>query len=306
MKKYILTTSFKKLELDEKIDDNKKLIILLTEDEFKNVIPGMPHKKSLLHNISQTEYSKAELYGSCILGTLSVPVKKDIITEKIRIGFYIFNSTLYLIGDISQLTHLVGHMKEAQFQEDMSLPGFLCCLLNSWVDDDAIFIQKIEDALSDMEEKLLEQIPNQFYKMLIPYRKDIISLQSYYYQLLNIGITIRSNINQMLSDEDCLMFGYFSDRIDRLHSQVEMLREYMLHIREMYQTQIEVKQTKTMNLLTVVSAIFLPLTLLVGWYGMNFVYMPELKWTLGYPGVFILAVIIVCIEIIIFKKKRLI
>ena len=60
-----------------------------------------------------------------------------------------------------------------------------------------------------------------------------------------------------------------------------------------------------MNLLTVVSAIFLPLTLLVGWYGMNFIYMPELRWAFGYPGVFVVAVLIVCIEIILFKKKKL-
>ena len=38
-----------------------------------------------------------------------------------------------------------------------------------------------------------------------------------------------------------------------------------------------------MTMLAVISAIFLPLTLLAGWYGMNFAYMPELHWTYGYP-----------------------
>ena len=60
-----------------------------------------------------------------------------------------------------------------------------------------------------------------------------------------------------------------------------------------------------MNLLTVVSAIFLPLTLLVGWYGMNFAHMPELQWQFAYPVVAVISVLIVVMEIIWFHKKGL-
>lgn len=59
-----------------------------------------------------------------------------------------------------------------------------------------------------------------------------------------------------------------------------------------------------MTMLAVISAIFLPLTLLVGWYGMNFAYMPELHWTYGYPVVIALSVVIVVVEIVIFRHNR--
>ena len=49
---------------------------------------------------------------------------------------------------------------------------------------------------------------------------------------------------------------------------------------------------------------FLPLTLLTGWYGMNFTGMPELSWRYGYLSVIIAAAIIVAAEIIYFKKKK--
>lgn len=78
----------------------------------------------------------------------------------------------------------------------------------------------------------------------------------------------------------------------------------MLHIREMYQTQIGVRQSRVMTMLAVISAIFLPLTLLVGWYGMNFAYMPELHWAYGYPVVIALSVVIVVVEIVIFRHNR--
>lgn len=81
------------------------------------------------------------------------------------------------------------------------------------------------------------------------------------------------------------------------------LREYSLQIRELYQTQIQMRQNKVMQLLTVVTTIFMPLTLLTGWYGMNFDRMPELHWEFGYAVVIGISVILVIVEIWYFKKK---
>lgn len=61
---------------------------------------------------------------------------------------------------------------------------------------------------------------------------------------------------------------------------------------------------RTMKVLTVVSAIFLPLTLIVGWYGMNFKNMPELEWEYGYFGVAALCIAVVVVCIVYFKKKN--
>ena len=61
-----------------------------------------------------------------------------------------------------------------------------------------------------------------------------------------------------------------------------------------------------MATLTVITAIFLPLTLLVGWYGMNFAYMPELNFRYGYLIIFLVSIIIIVLEILFFKKKHFI
>ena len=72
---------------------------------------------------------------------------------------------------------------------------------------------------------------------------------------------------------------------------------------EAYQAQIDIEQNNLMKIFTVITAIFLPLTLMVGWYGMNFKYMYELDSVYRYP-VFIICSIIVCIVLIIYFKKR--
>ena len=71
----------------------------------------------------------------------------------------------------------------------------------------------------------------------------------------------------------------------------------------MYQSQIDIAQNRTMGILTVVTTIFLPLTLLVGWYGMNFV-MPEYQWAYSYPVVIAICLVILLGCVLFFKKKR--
>lgn len=95
----------------------------------------------------------------------------------------------------------------------------------------------------------------------------------------------------------------FCDRVDRLKQVAQSLREYAMQVQDVYQSEISIHQNDIMKLLTIVTTIFLPLTLIVGWYGMNFYNMPELDWEYGYPvtaGVS-LFIIIACLW---FLRKR--
>lgn len=59
-----------------------------------------------------------------------------------------------------------------------------------------------------------------------------------------------------------------------------------------------------MTVLTVVTTIFMPLTLIVGWYGMNFKFMPELDYKMSYPILILISLSIVIGSLIYFKKKK--
>ena len=100
------------------------------------------------------------------------------------------------------------------------------------------------------------------------------------------------------------MLKHFTERVARLHSEALMLREYAGQIQDSYRAQVDIKQNKIMKTLTVVTTIFLPLSLIAGWYGMNFSNMPELHWAGGYPMVILLSLLIVTGCVILFKKKR--
>ncbi len=78
-----------------------------------------------------------------------------------------------------------------------------------------------------------------------------------------------------------------------------------MHIREALDAALSFEQNRIMKMFTTVSAIFMPLTLIAGWYGMNFAGMPELLWRHGYAFVWILSILVVLLCVWYFKKKDL-
>jgi len=92
-----------------------------------------------------------------------------------------------------------------------------------------------------------------------------------------------------------MFFSDVADHLDRIEHLAEGLRERADHTVTTYHSALSIRQNETMRVLAIVSSIFLPLTLLVGIYGMNFDYMPELGWR--YSHFVVLGVIVVVVGI---------
>ena len=135
-------------------------------------------------------------------------------------------------------------------------------------------------------------------------RGDIRDLRRHYDQLIDLGQELEENENNFFKPENTRYFRLFTDRMSRLHDTANSIRDYTVQIRDLYHTQMEIKQNRIMTLLTVVTTIFMPLTLIVGWYGMNFRYMPELESRWGYPIVIIISLAIIIFSLLFFKKKK--
>ena len=113
-----------------------------------------------------------------------------------------------------------------------------------------------------------------------------------------------ANDNELISEKTVKRMTILGKRTDRYLSAVRALQETVTQMREAYQSQLSIKQNELMKFFTIVTAIFLPLTLIVGWYGMNFVGMPEFHWKYGYPAVIAVSAAIIVLLIWYFKKKK--
>lgn len=129
-------------------------------------------------------------------------------------------------------------------------------------------------------------------------------LKRYYEQLNFIFDEMTVNDNQLFSEDGVRRLMTLRNRTDRYLSAVKNLQEMVSQLREAYQSQLAIEQNDLMKIFTVVTVIFLPLSLLAGWYGMNFSHIPELKWKYGYPLVILVSIVTVAALIWKFKKKK--
>ena len=276
---------------------------IVTKAEFSELSGELPHRKTLLRDMEHVAYCKTGFYGSCALGVLRIPDKKNPAGSPFIFGYYIQKNLVILIDSSNRLKPYFNKMEELIFDAENAENQLFLCLLNDFVDDDIPILQKLEDKLASLEDSLLEKIPAGFSRTLMSLRKGIRQLHSFYAQLLDLGEEMQNNPNQRIPIGCDEAWTTFLNRVSRLHNYAETLREYVLQIHELYQSQIDLQQNKNMAILTIVTTVFLPLSLLAAWYGMNFKNMPLINWEYGYPIVIAVTVILIIAEILYIMKK---
>jgi magnesium transporter len=189
--------------------------------------------------------------------------------------------------------------------ESLSSPAkMLYRLFQLLVEDDRRLFDVIYGQLAALEQEIPRDNTRFFYQKMYVMKRTVYERFRYYQQLVEVGEDLMEWECELLEQKEMQRFERFLVRTSRLADDMEILREYTMEIWEIYQSQISIRQNDIMKVLTIVTTIFLPLTLLVGWYGMNFETMPELSWKYGYGTVIFVSASIVLFLLLFFRKKK--
>ena len=249
------------------------------------------------------EYCEAEVLEDCIIGTLLLPDKQDVRLDTFSLTYYLDRKQLLLVDREEHLPALISMTEDAGLPDRQNIFQIFFSLLEHLIQGDMVLLQNYEKRLSTMEDSIETAFPKELQRSITSGRRGLLRLLSFYQQLVDMCAILSENGSGLFPQEYRQHFSRLQARADRLYDHTQMLREYALQIRELYQAQMDLKQNDTMRLLTVVTTIFLPLSLLTGWYGMNFTYMPELAYPFSYFILIILCLLIIGGEIWFFRKK---
>jgi magnesium transporter len=171
--------------------------------------------------------------------------------------------------------------------------------------DDVLALESFEDRIDELEDRLMDDLKLDKANMrkIVLASRELLRMKRYYDQLSAVMSVLAENSNKYFSKEIQKRFELRDQRMDRLLGLVMHLHEYVTQLREAYKSQLDLEQNNIMRIFTVITAVFLTLTLIVGWYGMN-VMMPETGWRYGYPFVTGLCVAVAIVCVIIFKRKK--
>ena len=253
--------------------------------------------------LEKVGFCKMETQQECMAGTLYIPKLSDVLGERYQVMFFVNRYNIVIVDDGNFSRRLVKRIKRKRTNQGETKERFIYNFIAEFMSRDLELLAQYEKKLLRMEDEVMHGDIEDFQSELMPMRRKLLILRGYYDEIMDACKELEDNENNFFAKKQLKYFGTLSDRADRLMGRTIHLLDYAQQVKDAYQAQIDAKQNSNMQFLTVISTIFFPLTLITGWYGMNFKDMPELDN--GYPGVVILSVVVILVCILIFKKKNI-
>jgi len=176
-------------------------------------------------------------------------------------------------------------------------------LIDAVVDEYLPILDKLGERLEVLEERVVATPSRDVLRELAALRRDLIAIRRDAWPLREaLNALLRGDVAG-ISEPVKVYLRDVHDHCVQVAEMVEVYREIAAGIQNLYLTSLANRTNEVMKVLTVVSTIFIPLTFLVGVWGMNFEFMPELHWPWAYPLVW-LAMLTLAISLWVYFRRR--
>lgn len=183
-------------------------------------------------------------------------------------------------------------------------PDFLChALLDAVVDEYFPILDSMDFEIDQLEDDVLETPRPETLQRILALKHGVMSMRKFIAPQREVINRLSRDEFPQIDKQSQIYFRDIYDHLVRIQDMSETIRDLVSSALEIYLSSTSLKLNNVMKALTIVSTIFLPITFLVGVYGMNFHFMPELTWKFGYPLVWIVSLLIIAVMLLFFRKR---
>jgi magnesium transporter len=175
-------------------------------------------------------------------------------------------------------------------------------LLDLLVDKYFVLLEKVGDTIEDLEDELIEigseDMLNRIYKvkrLLLDFRRNI-------WPLREVVMRIQRDIPMLVKEDTLVFLRDLYDHVIRVTDHIETYRESITGMLDIYLSKASNRMNEVMKVLTVISTIFIPMTLMASIYGMNWPWIPEFQFYYGYP-VFMAVMILIALMLFLYFRR---
>lgn len=300
---YLIKEKLTEATLEECLNRSNKYVAILTPEEW--VMQNGKFEMGIDLNVeAENDTTKAEVNFDSLTGSFSIPDRKNICGDRREFAFALDERGVVFIDKSNGAADIVAGIANGKVWRFPSLERFLYDFLENILGPDRKMLEQYEMRLERLENNILADKMEDVIENLNDIRGDLVDLKTHYEQMLDVAQELEENENCFFEENNLRYFRLIINRLERYRDQILALREYSMQIRDLYQSEIDIKQNKTMAALTVITTIFFPLSIITGWYGMNFTHMPELDEPLAYPILGGVCFLIIVFSILFYKKKK--
>jgi magnesium transporter len=184
-------------------------------------------------------------------------------------------------------------------------PDYLAySILDGVVDRYFGVLERLNDKVEDVEEELVANPTSQTLQELHDLKREMLFMRRAVWPLREVVSGIERGRSELVGESTLPYLRDVYDHTIQVMDAVETVREMLSGMLDIYLSSISNRLNEVMKVLTIFASVFIPLTFVVGVYGMNFIYMPELKWRWGYPAVWLVMIGIGLAMLWYFRRKR--
>lgn len=180
----------------------------------------------------------------------------------------------------------------------------LFALLDSIVDNYYITLDQFEEVIEDIEDRISEDQSNVDKSKIHKLKKELLVLRKSIAPLREVISNFSRSDNAIIQENTHIFIRNLYENTIQIIDSVDSYRDMLNSLQDLFIAELSFKMNKVMQLLTLISVIFIPLTFLAGIYGMNFEYIPELRYKYGYFVLLGVMFVLFIILLVTFKRKK--
>lgn len=177
-------------------------------------------------------------------------------------------------------------------------------LLDAVIDNYLVVLDKIGNKIEDIEDEIIANPREDMISEIQQLKKSAIFLQKSIIPAREVVSKLEKIEHHLVASDTKRYFRDLHDHAVHIVENLGTYRDILWGLTDTYMGAMSNKMNNIMRLLTLISTIFIPLTFIVGVYGMNFEFMPELKYKWAYPMIWAVMLLITLMMIIYFRKRK--
>jgi len=177
-------------------------------------------------------------------------------------------------------------------------------LIDVIVDNYFTVLERFGDLTEDLEQEVMGDPTIETLHAIQQMKRAMIQVRRAIWPLRDVVSVLVRGDSSLIKKATVVFLRDIYDHVVRVVDVVETQREMLGGLMEIYLSTVSNRMNEVMKVLTVIATVFIPLTFIVGVYGMNFVNMPELHWRYGYWFTWGVMVVVVGVMVLYFRRKK--